>query len=36
MARYNLGITISKEDRDLLIIFLKSLEGDRPKILDMP
>ncbi len=36
MARYNLGITISKEDRDLLVIFLKSLEGDRPKILDMP
>lgn len=36
MARYNLGITISKEDTDLLASFLKSLEGERPAILDIP
>lgn len=36
MARYNLGITISKEDITLLVSFLKSLEGERPAILDMP
>ncbi len=36
MARYNLGIAISKEDTLLLITFLESLEGERPAILDMP
>jgi len=36
MARYNLGITISKEDIALVASFLKSLEGERPAILDMP
>ena len=36
MARYNLGITISKKDIALLTSFLKSLEGERPAILDMP
>lgn len=36
MARHNLGITISDEDVDLIIAFLKSLEGERPAILDMP
>lgn len=36
MARYNLGITLPKKDIDLLVTFLKTLEGDRPTILDMP
>lgn len=36
MARYNLGIVISKEDRDLIVAFLKSLDGERPRILDLP
>lgn len=36
MARYNLGIVLSKEDLRLLIVFLKTLEGDRPAILDIP
>ncbi|MEN8147753.1 MAG: cytochrome c peroxidase [Campylobacterota bacterium] len=36
MARYNLGISISKKDVDLIIAFLKTLEGDRPTILDLP
>ena len=36
MARYNLGISISKIDVDLIIAFLKTLEGDRPTILDLP
>ncbi|MDA3945903.1 MAG: c-type cytochrome [Helicobacteraceae bacterium] len=36
MAFYNLGITLTIKDRDLIIAFLKSLEGERPVILDMP
>ena len=36
MARYNLGIKISQKDIALLVSFLKSLEGERPAILDMP
>lgn len=36
MARYNLGISISQKDVDLLVSFLKSLEGEKPAILDMP
>ncbi len=36
MARYNLGTTVSKQDVALLASFLKSLEGERPAILDMP
>jgi len=36
MAHYSLGISISKQDLDLIIAFLKSLEGERPAILDMP
>ena len=36
MARYNLGIAISKKDVDLIIAFLETLEGERPVILDMP
>lgn len=36
MGRYNLGITISKKEVALLASFLKSLEGERPAILDMP
>jgi cytochrome c peroxidase len=36
MARYNLGITISRQDIALIISFLKSLEGERPAILDLP
>ncbi len=36
MARYNLGIFISKKERDLIVAFLKSLEGERPAILDLP
>ena len=36
MAQYNLGVFLSKQDIDLLITFLKSLEGERPAILDMP
>lgn len=36
MAKYNLGITLSKKDLKLLMTFLETLEGDRPAILDMP
>lgn len=36
MAHYNLGITLSKGDISLLVAFLKSLEGERPAILDLP
>jgi len=36
MARYNLGIVLSEEYRDLIIAFLKTLEGERPLILDQP
>ena len=36
MGRFNLGIKLSKKDIALLSSFLKSLEGERPKILDMP
>ncbi len=36
MARYNLGTSISEEDIQLIIAFLKTLEGERPAILDMP
>jgi len=36
MGYYNLGVKISKEDIALLKHFLKTLEGERPAILDMP
>ena len=36
MSKHNLGISLSKKDVEALIVFLKSLEGDRPMILDMP
>ncbi len=36
MARYNLGTSISEKDIQLIIAFLKTLEGERPAILDMP
>ncbi len=36
MAYYNLGIILSERDRDLIIAFLRSLEGERPAILEMP
>jgi len=36
MGYYNLGIKISKQDITLLHEFLKTLEGERPAILDMP
>lgn len=36
MGRFNLGVKLSKKDISLLSSFLKSLEGERPKILDMP
>ncbi len=36
MGLHNLGISLSKEDIDLIIAFLKTLEGERPAILDMP
>lgn len=35
MARYNLGISIAPEERDLIIAFLQTLEGERPAILDL-
>ena len=36
MAKHNLGISLSEEDVEVLVAFLKSLEGDRPIILDAP
>ena len=36
MAKHNLGISLSEKDVKALIAFLKSLEGDRPTILDAP
>jgi len=35
MAHYNLGITLSKQDISLLLAFLKTLEGEKPAILDL-
>jgi len=35
MAYHNLGIDITKEEVQSIIVFLKSLEGERPKILDI-
>ena len=34
MAYHNLGIDITPEETNYIIVFLKSLEGERPKILD--
>ena len=34
MATHNLGIKLSQKNADSLVSFLKSLEGERPKILD--
>jgi len=36
MAKHNLGISLAEKDVESLIAFLKSLEGDRPTILDAP
>ena len=35
MAYHNLGIDITKEEIKSIILFLESLEGERPKILDV-
>ena len=35
MAYHNLGIDITEEEIKSIILFLKSLEGEQPKILDM-
>lgn len=35
MAHYNLGITLSRQEISLLLTFLKTLEGERPPILDL-
>ncbi len=36
MAYHNLGIDITKQEVQSIVMFLKSLEGERPKILDVP
>lgn len=36
MAHYNLGIPISQEDINDLIVFLKTLDGETPAIVTMP
>ncbi len=36
MATHNLGISITQQEVDDIISFLKTLEGERPMILDLP
>jgi cytochrome c peroxidase len=36
MSYHNLGITLDEESADLLVRFLRTLDGERPAILDLP